>query len=134
MRNLAVVSKQNSRHFRNKSVSGSVGLMLLHKSRSYLTAKLANFTVQKQRAVIFFCGQNVVKRMNFIRDCQRNVANKKRRCLLSKGVVLFHDNARPNSAASTAETSRQLKFELIPQSPYHQNLVKWVNTCYGPLK
>jgi len=134
VRNIAVDSKPNSRHFRNKSVSGSVGLMLLHKSPSYLTAKLENFTVEKQRDVIFFCGQNVVKRMNVIRECQRNVANNKRRCLLSKGVVLFHDNARPNSAASTAETSRQLKFELIPQSPYHPNLVPWVNTCYGPLK
>ena len=54
--------------------------------------------------------------------------------MLSMGVPLFHDNARPNSAGATAATIRQLKFELIPHPLYNPNLVPWNCHVLGPLK
>jgi len=109
--------------------------MFVHKSSSYLTAKIANCAVEKQRDVIlFFCGRNVVKRMKFIRECQRNVVNNNSRCLLFKATVLFHNNARPNSAAATAETISSTN--LNPLHTPHTIPIQFhaVNTCYGPLK
>ena len=51
------------------------------------------------------------------------MVNNKRRHLLCKGIVLFHDNLRPKCAAATVETIRQPKFEIIPHTPYYPNLV-----------
>ena len=47
---------------------------------------------------------------------------RKRRRLLSKSVVLLHDNARPHSAAHSAETQRKLKFEVMAHPPYSPDL------------
>jgi len=52
------------------------------------------------------------------------MVNNKRRCLLSKGVVSFHDNAHLNSAAATAETIRQLKFVLILHPPPARGIIR----------
>jgi hypothetical protein len=41
----------------------------------------------------------------------------KRRGLLSKRVLLLHDNAHPHTAAHTVDTLRALKFELWQQPP-----------------
>ncbi|PNF15535.1 hypothetical protein B7P43_G16529, partial [Cryptotermes secundus] len=42
--------------------------------------------------------------------------------LLSKGVVLLHDSARPHTAAHTAETLRKLKFDVMAHPPYSPDL------------
>jgi hypothetical protein len=36
-----------------------------------------------------------------------------RRGLLSKRILLLHDNARPHTAAHTVDTARALKFEVL---------------------
>ena len=53
----------------------------------------------------------------------------KLRGLLSKGVMLLHDNARTHTAAHTAETLRQLKFEVMAHSPYSPDLAHQTTTC-----
>ena len=58
----------------------------------------------------------------------------KLRGLLSKGVVLLHDNARPHTAAHTAETIRKLKFELMGHPPYSPDLVPSHYHLFCPLK
>jgi hypothetical protein len=40
------------------------------------------------------------------------------RGLLSKQVLLFHNNVHPHSVAATTEANRQLKFELLPHPRY----------------
>jgi hypothetical protein len=41
----------------------------------------------------------------------------KRRGLLSKRVLLLHDNACPHTAAHTVDTLRALKFEVLKHPP-----------------
>ena len=42
--------------------------------------------------------------------------------MLSKKVLLHHDNARPHTAAATVETVQQLGFELLQHPPYSPDL------------
>ena len=42
----------------------------------------------------------------------------KRRGMLTKGVLLQHDNARPHTANLTIETIKSLGFEVLPHPPY----------------
>jgi histone-lysine N-methyltransferase SETMAR len=46
----------------------------------------------------------------------------KRRGLLSKTVLLHHDNAQPHTAAATIETIQKLNFKLLPHPPYSPDL------------
>ena len=54
----------------------------------------------------------------------------KLRGLLSKCVVLLHDNARPH----TAETLRKLKFEVMTHPPYSPHHAPSDYHLFGPLK
>ena len=56
------------------------------------------------------------------------------RGLLLKGVVLLHDNARPYTAAHTAETLRKLKFELMAHLSYSPDLAPSDYHLLGPPK
>jgi len=46
----------------------------------------------------------------------------KPRGILSKRVLLLHDNARPHTAANTVDTLRALKFEVLKHPPYSPDL------------
>jgi len=59
---------------------------------------------------------------------------KKRRGMLSKKVLLHHDNARRHTAAATAGTVQQLGFELLQHPPYSLHLVPNDYHIFGPLK
>ena len=58
----------------------------------------------------------------------------KHRGLLSKGVVLLHNNARPYTVAHTAETLRKLKFEVMAHPPYSPDLAPSKYHLFGTLK
>ena len=58
----------------------------------------------------------------------------KLRGLLSKGVVLLHDNARPHTTAHTEETLRKLKFEVMAHPPYTCDLAPSDYHLFVPLK
>jgi histone-lysine N-methyltransferase SETMAR len=58
----------------------------------------------------------------------------KQRGLLSKTVVLYHDNARPHAAAATIETIQKLDFELLPHPPYFPDLAPSDFHLSGSLK
>lgn len=58
----------------------------------------------------------------------------KRRGLLSKKVLLLHDNARPHTAAHTVETIGKLGFELLGHPPYSPDLAPSDYHLFGPLK
>ena len=61
-------------------------------------------------------------------DCEmlrgdlRPAIRTKRRGLLTRGVILLHDNARPHSAAQTVEELQRLKFEMMEHPPYSPGL------------
>jgi histone-lysine N-methyltransferase SETMAR len=59
---------------------------------------------------------------------------KKRREMLSKKVLLHHDDARPHTAAATAETVQQLVFELLQHPAYSPDLAPSNYHIFGPLK
>ena len=67
-------------------------------------------------------------------DRLKPAIRSKRRGLLSKGVVLLHDNARPHTAAHTAETLRKLKFDVMAHPPYSPDLAPSDYHLFGPLK
>jgi len=58
----------------------------------------------------------------------------KRRGLLSKRVLLLHDNARPHTAAHTVDTLRALKFEVLEHPPYSPDLAPSAFHLFGPMK
>ena len=54
--------------------------------------------------------------------------------LLSKGVVLLHDNALPHTADRTAETLRKLEFQVMVHPPYSPDLALSDYHLFGLLK
>ena len=58
----------------------------------------------------------------------------KRRGLLSEGVLLLHDNARPHTAAHTIQTLQKLHFEVLEHPPYSPDLAPSDYHLFGPLK
>ena len=55
--------------------------------------------------------------------------------MLSKKVLLHHDNARPHTAAAaTVETVQQLDFKLLQHPPYSPDLASRDDHIFGPLK
>jgi histone-lysine N-methyltransferase SETMAR len=58
----------------------------------------------------------------------------KRRGLLSKGVVILHDNARPHTSAHTVDTLQKLRFEVLKHPPYSPDLAPSDFHLFGPLK
>ena len=52
----------------------------------------------------------------------KSVIRSKPRGLLSKRVLLLHDNDRPHTAAHTVDTLRALKFEVLEHPPYSPDL------------
>ena len=77
---------------------------------------------------------NSVRYSEMLTDMLKPAIRSKRRGLLSKGVVLLHDNARSQTAAHTVETLRKLKFEVMAHPPYSPNLVSSDYHLLGPLK
>jgi histone-lysine N-methyltransferase SETMAR len=54
--------------------------------------------------------------------------------LLSKRVLLLHDNACPHTAAHTVDTLHALKFEVLKHPPYSPDLVPSDFHVLGPMK
>ncbi|GFU72919.1 histone-lysine N-methyltransferase SETMAR [Trichonephila clavipes] len=54
---------------------------------------------------------------------KRTIQNK-RRGLLSSGVVLLHDNARPHTAVRTREVLRKFKWDVFQHPPYSPDLTQ----------
>jgi histone-lysine N-methyltransferase SETMAR len=63
-------------------------------------------------------GQTVNRYSAMLRDKLEPAIRSKRKGLLSKTVLLHHDNARPHAAAATIKTIKKLNFELLPHPPY----------------
>ena len=63
-----------------------------------------------------------VRCCEMLRHSLRPAIRTKRRGLLSRGVILLHDNARPHSAAKTLETHQDLHFEVLEHPPYGPDL------------
>ncbi|GFW04016.1 histone-lysine N-methyltransferase SETMAR [Trichonephila clavipes] len=56
-----------------------------------------------------------------LKNLKRAIQNK-RRSLLSSGVVLLHDNARPNTPVRTREVLRKFKWDVFQHPPYSPNI------------
>jgi hypothetical protein len=54
--------------------------------------------------------------------------------LLSKRVLLLHDNTHPHTAAHTVDTLRALKFEVLKHPPYSTDLAPSDFHLFGPMK
>ena len=67
-------------------------------------------------------------------DRLQSAIRRKRRGLLSKDIVLLHDNVRPHTAVHTVETLRKLKFEVMAHPPYSPDLAPSDYHLFGPLK
>ena len=65
---------------------------------------------------------NSTRYSEMLTDRVKPAIRSKRQGLLSKCVVLLHDNARPQTAAHTDEMLRKLKFEVIVHPPYSPDL------------
>jgi histone-lysine N-methyltransferase SETMAR len=54
--------------------------------------------------------------------------------MLSKKVLLHHNNARPHTAAAKVETELQLGFEILQHPPDSPDLAPSDYHIFGPLK
>jgi hypothetical protein len=52
--------------------------------------------------------------------------------LLSTGIILHHDSARPHTARATAATIEDLHFECLPHPPYSPDLAPSDYHMFGP--
>jgi transposase len=77
---------------------------------------------------------NSVHYSETLRDNLKPAIRTKRRGLMSKGVVLLHDNARHHTAAHTVETLRHLNFEVLEYPPWSPDLAPLDYDLFGPLK
>ena len=77
---------------------------------------------------------NSAQYSEMLTDRLKSAIRRKHRGLLSKVVVLLHDNARPHTAAHTAEMLWKLKFEVMAHPPYSPDLVPPDYHLFGPLK
>ena len=71
---------------------------------------------------------------NLLRENLKPAICHKRRGLLTAGVCLLHDNARPHTTTETALTIEELQFEYIPHPPYSPDLAPSDFHVFGPLK
>ena len=71
---------------------------------------------------------------NLLRENLKPTIGQKRCRLLTTGVRLLHDNARPHTATATVSTIKELRFECIPHPPYSPDLAPSDFQVFGPLK
>jgi histone-lysine N-methyltransferase SETMAR len=64
----------------------------------------------------------------------RDAIRRKRPGLLTRGVLLLHDNARPHTARLTQEKINHLGWELLEHPPYSPDLAPSDFHLFGPLK
>jgi histone-lysine N-methyltransferase SETMAR len=93
-------------------VNGNILVHFQEKGQTVTSARYSNMLVNELKPVIW----------------------SKRRGLLSKTVLLLHDNARPHTAAHTVDTLRALKFEVLKHPPYSPDLAPSDFHLFGPLK
>lgn len=108
-----------------------------HHSRSPTKPKKAKqiLSTRKVMATVFWDRKGVLlvdymprgETINAAAYCQtlhrlRRAIQNKRRGLLSSGVVLLHDNARPHAAVMTTNLLQKFKWELFEHPPYSPDL------------
>ena len=71
---------------------------------------------------------------DLLKNHLRPAIKSKGRGLLSTGVLLQHDNARPHTARSTVATIQDLSFECLPHLPYSPDLAPSDFHVFGPFK
>ena len=64
----------------------------------------------------------------------RDAIRRKRPGLLTRGVLLLHDNARPHTARLTQEKIRQFGWEILQHPPYSPDLAPSDFHLFGPMK
>lgn len=89
--------------------------------------------------VLLVCFQKHGETVNATSYCAvlrelRDSIRRKRPTLLTDGVLLLHDNARPHVARATQETIRQLNWEVLDHPPYSPDLAPSDFHLFGPLK
>ena len=77
---------------------------------------------------------NSARYSEMLTDRLKSAIPSKRRGLLSKGVVLLHDNGRPHTATHTADMLWKLKFEVMGHPPYSSDFAPSDYHLFGPLK
>lgn len=78
-------------------------------------------------------------RVNSLSYCKllvklRSTIRRKRPGLLTRGVILLHDNARPHTALLTREKIQKFGWELLDHPPYSPDLAPSDYHLFGPLK
>jgi len=80
------------------------------------------------------CTINSAKYSDMLANNLKPAVRTKRRGLLSKKVLLLHDNARPHTASHTVETINHFSFEVLKHPPYIPDLAPSDYHLFGPLK
>ncbi|KAJ4448311.1 hypothetical protein ANN_10326, partial [Periplaneta americana] len=115
-------TKQQSMHWRH---SGSPVRMKFKQTLSVRKVMCTVFWDRKGILLIDFLPRgetiNADRYCETLRKLRRAIQNK-RRGMLTAGVVLLHDNARPHTARLTAAVLTEFGWELFDQPPYSPDL------------
>ena len=77
---------------------------------------------------------NSARYSDLLANSLKPAVRTKRRGLLSKKVLLLHDNAHPHTASQTVETINHLGFEVLEHPAYSPDLAPSDYHLFGPLK
>jgi hypothetical protein len=95
---------------------------------------LTNCTVVEQPPANFFLWSGDVITSEILKSKLKPTIHNNRESLLSKGVLLLPNKARPHSPASTVEATKQLTSEILPQLTYSPGLAASDYHMFGPPK
>lgn len=101
-------------HPRKNSTSGCIGPLLIEYAEPGQNINANRYCATLQRL--------------------RTAIKNKRRGLLTRGVILLHDNARPHTANVSVATLQKFKWEILEHSPYSPDLAPCDFHAFGPLK
>jgi len=106
-----------------------------------------NPSARKMMATVFWDSRGIIlmeflqhgQTVNAVRYCEtlehlREAIRRKRPGLLSRGVVLLHDNATPHTSAKTLEWLQKYNWEILQHPAYSPDLAPSDYHLFGPLK
>ncbi|BFZ02563.1 hypothetical protein BsWGS_05602 [Bradybaena similaris] len=109
----------------NPTSSGKVLLTLF----SVMNDPLVEHYLKKRGETV-----NSARYTTFFEDELKPAIRSRHRGLLSRGVLILHDNAHPHTATAILDTIKRLRSQILEHPPYSPDLAPSDYHVFGPIK